>query len=126
MRAMGAGRRLLRQVQRAELLCVGALAGLLASVAVAWAWVWRAACRVRLGTVALGPLVGAAALLALAAVAQLPQTFTSRATTRTCFTGQVGLGVMVTASPKKQSVAAPTNFVATPTLPCALPSQMAS
>jgi putative ABC transport system permease protein len=33
MRAMGAGGRLLRQVQRAELLGVGALAGTLASVA---------------------------------------------------------------------------------------------
>ena len=35
MRALGAGSRLLSQVQRAELLGVGALAGLLASVAAA-------------------------------------------------------------------------------------------
>ncbi|HNG81280.1 MAG TPA: FtsX-like permease family protein, partial [Burkholderiaceae bacterium] len=40
LRAMGAGSRLLAQVQRAELLSVGALAGLLASaaaMAVGWA-----------------------------------------------------------------------------------------
>ena len=71
MRAMGASRTLLSQVQRTELLCVGALAGLLASlaaVAVGWAlahfvfeFAWRAS--------PLVPLVGSAAgaLLALAA-----------------------------------------------------------
>jgi putative ABC transport system permease protein len=71
MRAMGASRALLSQVQRTELLCVGALAGLLASlaaVAVGWAlahfvfeFAWRAS--------PLVPLVGSAAgaLLALAA-----------------------------------------------------------
>jgi len=71
MRALGAGRRLLAQVQRAELLGVGALAGVLASLAamvVGWAlaryafeFAWNAAWWV--------PLAGAAAgaLLALAA-----------------------------------------------------------
>jgi len=71
MRALGAGRRLLAQVQRAELLGVGALAGVLASVAamvVGWAlaryafeFQWTAAWWV--------PLAGggAGALLALAA-----------------------------------------------------------
>ena len=71
MRALGAGRRLLAQVQRAELLGVGALAGTLASIAamvVGWAlaryafeFQWNAAWWV--------PLAGAAAgaLLALAA-----------------------------------------------------------
>ena len=71
MRAMGAGARLLAQVQRAELLGVGALAGVLASVAavaVGWAlaryafeFTWTAS--------PLVPLVGGAggALLALAA-----------------------------------------------------------
>jgi putative ABC transport system permease protein len=71
MRALGAGRRLLAQVQRAELLGVGALAGVLASVAamvVGWAlaryafeFQWTAAWWV--------PLAGGAAgaLLALAA-----------------------------------------------------------
>jgi putative ABC transport system permease protein len=71
MRAMGASARLLAQVQRAELLGVGALAGLLASVAaiaVGWAlakyafeFEWRASAWV--------PLAGsvAGALLALAA-----------------------------------------------------------
>ncbi len=71
MRALGAGSRLLGQVQRAELLGVGALAGLLASLAamaVGWAlarWVfeftWTAS--------PIVPLAGAAAgaLLALAA-----------------------------------------------------------
>ena len=70
MRAMGAGARLLRQVQRAELLGVGALAGVLASlaaVAVGWGlaryvfeFSWNPA---------LVPLAGGAAgaLLALAA-----------------------------------------------------------
>jgi putative ABC transport system permease protein len=71
MRALGAGRTLLAQVQRAELLGVGALAGLLASIAaivVGWAlaryafeFQWTASWWV--------PLAGAAAgaLLALAA-----------------------------------------------------------
>ena len=71
MRAMGASARLLRQVQRTELLGVGALAGFLASlaaVAVGWAlaryafeFAWTPAPWV--------PLAGAAAgaLLALAA-----------------------------------------------------------
>jgi putative ABC transport system permease protein len=71
MRAMGASARLLAQVQRAELLGVGALAGLLASVAavlVGWAlakyafeFEWRPSAWV--------PLAGsvAGALLALAA-----------------------------------------------------------
>lgn len=71
MRAMGASRALLARVQRVELLCVGALAGVLASLAAAavgWAlahyvfeFSWRAS--------PLVPLVGGAAgaLLALAA-----------------------------------------------------------
>jgi putative ABC transport system permease protein len=71
MRAMGASRALLARVQRVELLCVGALAGVLASLAAAavgWAlahyvfeFSWRAS--------PLVPLVGgtAGALLALAA-----------------------------------------------------------
>jgi putative ABC transport system permease protein len=71
MRALGAGRTLLAQVQRAELLGVGALAGLLASIAamvVGWAlaryafeFQWTASWWV--------PLAGGAAgaLLALAA-----------------------------------------------------------
>jgi len=71
MRAMGASARLLAQVQRAELLGVGALAGLLASVAavvVGWAlarwafeFTWNAPPWVPLA----GALAGA--LLALAA-----------------------------------------------------------
>ncbi len=71
MRAMGAGSRLLAQVQRAELLGVGALAGLLASlaaVAVGWAlarWVFEFSWNPQ----PVVPLAGAAAgaLLALAA-----------------------------------------------------------
>ncbi|WP_164963204.1 ABC transporter permease [Rubrivivax sp. JA1026] len=71
MRAMGAGSRLLAQVQRAELLGVGALAGLLASLAamaVGWALAryafefdWRPS--------PLVPLAGAAAGAALALAA---------------------------------------------------------
>lgn len=71
MRAMGAGGTLLRQVQRAELLGVGALAGLLASVAaiaVGWALA-RYAFEFTWAPSAAVPLVGtvAGALLALAA-----------------------------------------------------------
>lgn len=71
MRAMGAGGRLLRQVQRAELLGVGALAGLLASgaaVAVGWAlarWVFEFAWAPSLVVPLAGTVAGA--LLALAA-----------------------------------------------------------
>ena len=71
MRALGAGRRLLAQVQRAELLGVGALAGLLASIAamvVGWAlaryafeFQWTASWWVPLGG------AGAGAVLALGA-----------------------------------------------------------
>jgi putative ABC transport system permease protein len=71
MRAMGAGSRLLAQVQRAELLGVGALAGVLASlaaVAVGWALA-RYAFEFRWQPSPVVPLVGgvAGALLALAA-----------------------------------------------------------
>lgn len=71
MRAMGAGSRLLGQVQRAELLGVGALAGLLASVAavaVGWAlarWVfeftWNPSPVVPLAGTAAGALLALAA-----------------------------------------------------------------
>jgi len=67
MRAMGASARLLRQVQRAELLGVGALAGLLASVAaviVGWAlakyafeFEWRASPLVPLAGAAVGAVL---------------------------------------------------------------------
>ncbi len=67
MRALGAGRRLLAQVQRAELLGVGALAGLLASLAamlVGWAlaryafeFAWSASWWVPLGGGAAGALL---------------------------------------------------------------------
>jgi putative ABC transport system permease protein len=71
MRAMGAGGRLLRQVQRAELLGVGALAGFLASVAamgVGWALA-RYAFEFQWNPALWVPFAGAAAgaLLALAA-----------------------------------------------------------
>lgn len=71
MRAMGAGARLLAQVQRAELLGVGALAGVLASlaaVAVGWALA-RYAFEFSWNPSPLVPLAGgvAGALLALAA-----------------------------------------------------------
>ena len=71
MRAMGAGSRLLAQVQRTELLGVGALAGLLASlaaIAVGWALA-RFAFEFQWNPSPWVPLVGAAcgALLALAA-----------------------------------------------------------
>ena len=71
MRAMGAGARLLAQVQRAELLGVGALAGVLASlaaVAVGWALA-RYAFEFAWNPSPLVPLAGglAGALLALAA-----------------------------------------------------------
>jgi putative ABC transport system permease protein len=71
MRALGAGSALLARVQRAELLGVGALAGLLASlaaIAVGWALA-RYAFEFRWAPSAGVPLVGAAvgALLALAA-----------------------------------------------------------
>jgi putative ABC transport system permease protein len=71
MRAMGAGARLLTQVQRAELLGVGALAGVLASlaaVAVGWALA-RYAFEFSWNPSPLVPLAGGAAgaLLALAA-----------------------------------------------------------
>jgi putative ABC transport system permease protein len=71
MRAMGAGSRLLAQVQRAELLGVGALAGLLASlaaVAVGWALA-RWAFEFSWNAPPIAPLIGtvAGALLALAA-----------------------------------------------------------
>ena len=71
MRAMGAGSRLLGQVQRAELLGVGALAGLLASVAamvVGWALA-RWAFEFTWNPSPLVPLAGTAAgaVLALAA-----------------------------------------------------------
>jgi len=71
MRAMGAGARLLRQVQRAELLGVGALAGALAAAAalvVGWLLA-RYAFEFNWTPVPWVPLVGAAAgaLLALAA-----------------------------------------------------------
>jgi putative ABC transport system permease protein len=50
MRAMGARASLLRQVQRAELVGVGLLAGFLAScVAVAVGWAWRAMCSISPG-----------------------------------------------------------------------------
>ena len=67
MRALGAGRRLLAQVQRAELLGVGALAGLLASIAamlVGWAlaryafeFQWSASWWVPLGGAAAGAVL---------------------------------------------------------------------
>jgi putative ABC transport system permease protein len=71
MRAMGAGRELLSQVQRAELLGVGALAGLLASsaaIAVGWALA-RFAFEFRWTPSPWVPLVGSlvGAVLALAA-----------------------------------------------------------
>ena len=71
MRAMGAGSRLLAQVQRAELLGVGALAGVLASVAaviVGWLLA-RYAFQFTWNPSPWVPLVGAVtgALLALAA-----------------------------------------------------------
>jgi putative ABC transport system permease protein len=71
MRAMGAGGRLLRQVQRAELLGVGALAGFLASLAamgVGWALA-RYAFEFQWNPALWVPFAGAAAgaLLALAA-----------------------------------------------------------
>lgn len=71
MRAMGAGGRLLAQVQRAELLGVGALAGFLASlaaIAVGWALA-KFAFEFTWNPQAVVPLVGsvAGALLALAA-----------------------------------------------------------
>jgi putative ABC transport system permease protein len=71
MRAMGAGSRLLSQVQRAELLGVGALAGTLASIAavvVGWALA-KYAFEFQWNASPLVPLAGAAAgaLLALAA-----------------------------------------------------------
>ena len=71
MRAMGAGSRLLAQVQRTELLGVGALAGFLASLAavvVGWALA-RYAFEFSWNAPAIAPLVGtlAGALLALAA-----------------------------------------------------------
>ena len=71
MRAMGASARLLAQVQRAELLGVGALAGVLASlaaVAVGWALA-RYVFEFRWGASPLVPLAGGltGALLALAA-----------------------------------------------------------
>lgn len=71
MRAMGAGGRLLAQVQRAELLGVGALAGFLASfaaIAVGWALA-KYAFEFTWNPQAIVPLVGSAAgaLLALAA-----------------------------------------------------------
>jgi putative ABC transport system permease protein len=71
MRAMGAGRKLLVQVQRAELLGIGALAGLLASIgaiAVGWALA-RFAFEFQWTASPWVPLAGAAAgaLLALAA-----------------------------------------------------------
>jgi putative ABC transport system permease protein len=71
MRAMGAGSKLLAQVQRAELLGVGALAGLLASlaaIAVGWALA-RWAFEFSWNAPAVAPLAGtvAGALLALAA-----------------------------------------------------------
>lgn len=71
MRAMGAGARLLAQVQRAELLGVGALAGLLASsaaMAVGWAlarfvfeFSWRASPWVLFGGAVAGALLALAA-----------------------------------------------------------------
>jgi putative ABC transport system permease protein len=71
MRAMGAGRKLLAQVQRAELLGVGALAGVLASIAamaVGWALA-RYAFEFRWTASPWVPLAGGAAgaVLALAA-----------------------------------------------------------
>ncbi len=67
MRALGAGRRLLAQVQRAELLGVGALAGVLASIAamgVGWAlaryafeFQWTASWWVPLGGAAAGAVL---------------------------------------------------------------------
>jgi putative ABC transport system permease protein len=71
MRAMGAGGRLLAQVQRAELLGVGALAGLLASlaaIAVGWALA-RYAFEFSWNAPPVAPVAGtiAGALLALAA-----------------------------------------------------------
>ena len=71
MRAMGAGSKLLAQVQRAELLGVGALAGFLASLAamvVGWALA-RYAFEFNWGAPPIAPLLGtvAGALLALAA-----------------------------------------------------------
>ncbi len=71
MRALGAGSRLLAQVQRAELLGVGALAGVLASLAamaVGWAlarWVFQFAWNPQPWVPAAGALTGA--LLALGA-----------------------------------------------------------
>ena len=71
MRALGAGGRLLGQVQRAELLGVGALAGLLASIAaVAVSWLLaRYAFEFTWNPSPWVPLMGmaAGALLALAA-----------------------------------------------------------
>jgi putative ABC transport system permease protein len=70
MRAVGAGQKLLRQVQRIELAGVGALAGLLASVvasAVGWAlarYVFGFAWTVSLWVPLLGALAGAALALA--------------------------------------------------------------
>jgi putative ABC transport system permease protein len=69
MRAMGARASLLRQVQRAELVGVGLLAGFLAS-AWPWAWAgrWRAMCSTLPGRPLWVPLAGAlaGAVLALA------------------------------------------------------------
>ena len=70
MRALGASGKLLAQVQRAELLGVGALAGLLASIAaVASAGRWRAMSSSSAGILAARAAAGAAAgaLLALGA-----------------------------------------------------------
>ena len=71
MRAMGAGSRLLAQVQRAELLGVGALAGLLASLAAvllgwllaryAFEFTWSPAPWVPLAGMAVGALLALAA-----------------------------------------------------------------